>query len=91
MSKSGYPYDNSGYFKSIFFLFYILFYTYLKTTLSLFLIVNLSYFNSILSLFQSYYFEKKNRGKIALPDRDNLMKNRLKIVFRNDKNRVKIA
>ena len=34
-----------------FFLFYILFYTYLKTTLSLFLIVNLSYFNTILPLF----------------------------------------
>ena len=49
--KKAYPYENSGYFKSIFFLFYILFYTYLKTTLSLFLIVNLSYFNTILPLF----------------------------------------
>ena len=49
--KHGFPYENSAYFKSIFFLFYILFYTYLKTTLSLFLIVNLSYFNTILPLF----------------------------------------
>ena len=45
------PYENSAYFKSIFFLFYILFYTYLKTILSLFLLVHLSYFNTILSLF----------------------------------------
>ena len=45
------PYENSAYFKTIFFLFYILFYTYLKTILSLFLLVNVSYFNTILSLF----------------------------------------
>ena len=44
-------YKNSAYFKTIFSLFYILFYTYLKPILSLFLLVNLSYFNTILSLF----------------------------------------
>ena len=51
ISKGNCPYENSAYFKTIFFLFYILFYTYLKTILSLFLLVNLSYFNTILSLF----------------------------------------
>ena len=50
-SNRSYPYENSAYFKTIFFLFYILFYTYLKTILSLFLLVNVSYFNTILSLF----------------------------------------
>ena len=38
------PYENSAYFKSIFSLFYILFYTYLKTILYLFLIVSFMLF-----------------------------------------------
>ena len=86
-----YPYENSAYFKSIFFLFYILFYTYFKTILSPFLIANLCYFKTILSLFSSFYFETKNREKIALADRDNWMQNRFKIVLRKEKNMVKIA
>ena len=49
----------------------------MKTNFSLFLI-------AILKLFYGY-FETKNREKIALPDRDNWMQNRFKIVCRSEK------
>ena len=52
-----------------------------------------SYFKTSLSLFHSCYLEQKigKKNPNPNPDRDKLMQNRFKIVFRTEENSVKIA